>query len=151
MKTAIYPGSFNPWHEGHQDILEKSLQIFDRVIIARGENPSKKHDKLTELAIQSAEESWIANKLPARLIERVIFVTFKGFLHAWVKNHAAYETCAVIRGLRNGYDLQYEINQQYWYEDLGLTIPIVYFITDRKLGHISSTAIREIEKIKSEK
>ena len=43
--------------------------------------------------------------------------------------------CAVIRGLRNGNDLQYEMNQQYWNEDLGLKIPIVYFICDRTLAH----------------
>ena len=44
---------------------------------------------------------------------------------------------------------QYEQNQQYWYEDLGLTIPIVYFITDRKLGHISSTAIKAINSLRT--
>ncbi len=55
---------------------------------------------------------------------------------------------AVVRGLRNGTDLQYEMNQQYWNEDLGLNVPIVYFITDRKLSHISSSAIREIKCLK---
>ena len=109
MKRAIYPGSFNPWHEGHQDILNKAKRCFDEVIVI-------KYGK-----------------------------DFTGLLSDYLKDK---DYCAIIRGLRNGYDLQYEQNQQYWYEDLGVQIPIVYFITDRTLGHISSSAIREIKKAK---
>ena len=58
------------------------------------------------------------------------------------------EASAIIRSLRNGDDLQYEMNQQYWNEDLGLTIPVVYFMCDRSLSHISSSAIRQITKIR---
>jgi len=57
------------------------------------------------------------------------------------------QASAVIRGLRNGADLQYETNMQYWNEDLGLEIPVVYFICDRKLSHISSSMIRELNKL----
>lgn len=53
----------------------------------------------------------------------------------------------IIRGLRNGYDLEYEINLQYWNEDLGVNVPFVYFVTDRKYGHISSSAIRELRSL----
>jgi pantetheine-phosphate adenylyltransferase len=106
MKKAIYVGSFNPWHKGHQDVLEKAKKIFDIVDV------------------------------------KIYGKDFKGLLSEYLKNK---NYCAIIRGLRNGYDLQYEQNQQYWYEDLGISIPIVYFITDRKLSHISSTAIREVQ------
>lgn len=141
MKTAIYPGSFNPWHEGHQDILEKALQVFDRVILARAQNPDPKKSEI--------RQSWSECEIPERLVQKIIFVEIQGFLHKYVEVSTAYEISAVIRGLRNGYDLQHEMNQQYWYEDLGLKIPVVYFITDRKLGHISSSAIRDIRRFKN--
>ena len=109
MKKAIYPGSFNPWHEGHQNILDKAKKIFDKVDIA------------------------------------VYGKDFTGLLSDYLKGK---NYVAIVRGLRNGYDLQYEQNQQYWYEDLGIKIPVVYFITDRTLGHISSTAIRTVKDAK---
>jgi phosphopantetheine adenylyltransferase len=106
IRKAIYPGSFNPWHAGHQDILDKAKKVFDQVdIVTYGKD-------------------------------------FTCLLSLYLKDK---DYCAIVRGLRSGYDLQYEQNQQYWYEDLGITIPVVYFITDRKLGHISSSAIRAIK------
>ena len=109
MRTAIYVGSFNPWHEGHTDVLNKARQIFDYVdVVTYGKD-------------------------------------FTGLLSEYLEGK---DYVAIVRGLRNGYDLQYEMNQQYWYEDLGIKIPIIYFVTDRKLSHISSSAIREIERAK---
>ena len=46
MKIAIFPGSFNPWHQGHEDVLKKSLQVFDKVILVQMQNPDKKEDKV---------------------------------------------------------------------------------------------------------
>lgn len=131
MKIGVYAGTFNPWHEGHKDILEKALKVFDKVIIAIGINPDKSNtDRDQGLRISSGrvEEIW-----------------FTGLLVDFVKSVKAD---AVIRGLRNGADLQYEMNQQYWNEDLGLEVPVVYFICDRKLSHISSSMIRQLEKIR---
>jgi len=131
MRTAIYPGSFNPWHDGHDDVLEKALKIFDHVIIAIGQNPNK----------EGLSQVFKFND------EKITVIRFTGLLTDFVKEQKA---CAVIRGLRNGNDLQYEQNQQYWYEDLGLKVPIVYFIADRALGHISSSAIRALKKMETE-
>jgi len=128
MKKAIYPGSFNPWHKGHRDILDKALKIFDKVIVAQFG-----YDK----------------NLPDELYNRkdVDVFVFDNLLPELLKHK---KVDAVIRGLRNGMDLQYEQNLLYWYEDLGMKIPVVYFVCDRNLAHISSSAIREIDKIKKQ-
>lgn len=131
-KIAIYPGSFNPWHEGHEDILQKALKVFDSVVILQGTNTKKLIPK---------DKKFLS--ACSRYGERVTGGFFKGMLVDAINDIPSI--CAVIRGLRSGYDLEYEMNLQYWNEDLGLSVPVVYFITDRQYGHISSSAIREME------
>jgi pantetheine-phosphate adenylyltransferase len=106
---ALYPGSFNPWHQGHQDILEKAKKVFTHV------------DTL-------------------KVTKEI------GLLSEYIKDKG-YDI--IIRGLRNASDMEYEKNLQYWYEDLGLKIPIVYFICDRNNTHISSSVIRSINELKA--
>lgn len=126
LRLAMYPGSFNPWHEGHDDVLDKALKIFDFVYVVRMHNPAK-----------SPEPG-----LKPGLHARAIFDEYSGLLVDAVKHFGA---TAVIRGLRNGHDLQYEMNQQYWNEDLGLKVPVVYFICDREVTHVSSSALRQLK------
>ncbi len=139
MRRAIYPGSFSPWHAGHEDVLKKALKVFDQVVIAVGINPEKSQDNLKALA-----------SIPEYLHDdkRIAIVPFADMLPDLVKR---MDGAVVIRGLRDGRDLDVEKTQQYWYEDLGLEVPIVYFVTDRKLVHISSSAIRMVERAKSNK
>lgn len=139
MNIAIYPGSFNPWHNGHTDILYKSAQIFDKIIIARGVNPEK---KIEWISVSEILRSVLKTGIKKKYFE---VVSFEGLLVDFAHKIKA---SAIIRGLRNGHDLQYEMNQQYWNEDLGLDIPIVYFICDRNNSHISSSTIRALEKFK---
>jgi len=140
MKVGLYPGSFNPWHEGHKDILMKSLQIFDRVIISIARNPDKEEE------VRDCKEI-----TKHSYIQDLIFIDDKvgvDVTKSTLKNLVQYhKPCAVIRGLRNGHDLQYEMNAQYWNEDVGVEVPFVYFISDRALSHVSSSAIRTVEKL----
>ena len=133
MKIGVYAGTFNPWHKGHTDIVDKAILIFDKVIIAVGVNPEKEDTNHQVLLPESLEG-----------LQNVQVKYFSGLLVDFVKKEKA---SAVIRGLRNGSDLQYEMCQQYWNEDLGLNVPVVYFICDRKLSHISSSMIRQLDKI----
>lgn len=136
MRIAIYPGSFNPWHEGHSDVLSKALKTFDQVIIAIGKNPDKDPSRPTDI-----------NLIPEEIRDdkRINVITFDTLLVDVVKE---WKVHAIVKGLRNGVDFEYEKTQQYWNEDLGCIIPTVYFISNRELVHISSSAIRAIKKFK---
>lgn len=119
---ALYPGSFNPWHKGHENIIKKAIPIFDKLIIAQYNSSSLiefKHPKIEIIKF---------DYFITKLIEKI-------------------KPDVIIRGLRNGNDLQYELNLQYWYQDLGVKIPIIYFLADRDCLHISSSMIRELSEV----
>ena len=80
MKIAIYPGSFNPWYQGHLDICEKALQIFDKIIIAQGINNPLKSTPI----ILDQEALCSSNNLDK---SRIKLVTFTGFLHDFIDSH----------------------------------------------------------------
>ncbi len=132
---ALYPGSFNPWHEGHDDILQKALKVFDNIVVLQGHNPAK---------LEVKDKSFLT--ATSKYGDRVTGGFFKGLLVDAVKD---FGFTAIIRGLRNGHDLQYETNNQYWNEDLGCEIPFVYFICDRKYSHISSSSIKMVNDMKN--
>lgn len=142
MKIAVYPGSFNPWHDGHQEVLDKALQVFDRVVVAQGINPQKMSNwEVTNNVL--TEEVWTKNQ------GNVIRTEFQTLLADFIKT--VPNCCAIIKGLRNGQDLEYEKSQQYWNEDLGISVPVFYIISSRNLSHISSSAIRAVKKFRGEK
>jgi pantetheine-phosphate adenylyltransferase len=127
-QIALYPGSFNPFHKGHYNILEKAEQIFDKVIIARGINAGKAPP---------------THHLPEVLLNRQV-ENYDSLLTDFVNNLNYPVT--IIRGLRNSTDLQYELNQYRYLQDLSNTpLRIVSIFCDREYEHISSTGIRQLE------
>jgi pantetheine-phosphate adenylyltransferase len=136
MKTniAIYPGSFNPFHKGHYDILLKAESIFDKVIIARGVNADKSNHKKYEL--------------PDKIKDREI-KEYSGLLTDFMDS-LEYEV-TVIRGLRNSTDLQYEMTQYRFLQDLKPNIKVISIFCDKEYEHISSSAIRMLELYGKEK
>src|ERR1035437_1174583 len=127
-KIAIYVGSFNPFHKGHFNILEKAEQIFDKVIIARGVNPEKNNEYV---------------KLPDSLQYRQI-ETYSGLLTDFIDS-LGYDV-TLIRGLRNVDDFKYEQTQYRFLKDLKPDLKIVNIFSDIEYEHISSSAIRILSK-----
>ncbi len=125
MKIAIYPGSFNPFHKGHYNILLKAEAIFDKVIIARGVNPEK------------AKASY---PLPKALDNRTV-ISYDGLLTDFMKT-LPDKDITVIRGLRNSTDLQYEITQYRFLQEFMPDIRLISIFCDKEFEHISSSAIR---------
>lgn len=135
-RIGLYPGTFAPFHIGHLSVLEKAEQIFDKVIVAVGINPEKDS---SEHSIRLTET---CNTLPFHEV-----IAFDGFLTDLVKTHEKYADITIIRGLRNGNDLDYEVNQLRFMEELYPDVRSIYLVCDKQYEHISSTAIRSLSKI----
>ena len=127
-KIAVFAGSFNPFHKGHYNILQKAEKIFDKVIIAFGSNPYKD------------DRTW---ELPETIKNRQI-EQYDGLLTDFVSS-LDYDII-VIRGLRNTTDFQYEQNQYRYIQELMTDIKIVNIFCDKEYEHISSSGIRTLQK-----
>lgn len=149
MKIAVYAGSFNPYHLGHDDITRKALTIFDKLIILQCINPKKEipdSSEMNSLRRYYLGEYGTFNKETTRVDATVWGCALVHFEENWNKNEK-YPITAFIRGLRNGEDLAYETNQQRWNEAVGLKATFVNFITAKEFSHVSSSAIREVESL----
>jgi len=127
-KIAVFAGSFNPFHKGHYNVLQKAERIFDKVIIAIGQNPIKD------------ERTWeIPESIKNRQIEH-----YNSLLTDFLLTLGG--DVVLIRGLRNSTDFQYEQNQYRYMQELMPTINIVNIYCDKEFEHISSSGIRTLEK-----
>tara|TARA_B100000945_G_scaffold204980_1_gene164795 strand:+ start:51 stop:506 length:456 start_codon:yes stop_codon:yes gene_type:complete len=135
MKTAIFPGSFDPITLGHKDIIEKSLNIFDSVIIGIGQNSEKKYMFSAERRKQFVEETFKSiNNIEVKIYDELTVDFCK-------KNNADF----IIRGLRNVSDFEFEKNIALTNRKLS-GIETVFLLTSAKNSYISSGIVRELIK-----
>lgn len=133
--VAIYAGSFNPFHLGHMNIVRKAEKLFDKVIIAKGRNDSKDVNEI----IFETEFKKLQNLFPTKEL-----ITYKGLLAELLKEQLGKIT--LVRGLRNGYDLDAENTLMTFVKDMYTELQIVYIPCDKEYEHISSSTIRSLEK-----
>lgn len=134
-KTTVFPGSFDPFTKGHECIIEKTLRVFDEVIIAIGQNVSKNY--LFDIDRRKEHiESIFKNE------DRVKVKVFSGLTVEFCKSINAD---IIVRGLRDSKDFGYERSiAQMNYEISG--IDSVFFMTVPEYTAINSTIVREIHK-----
>ena len=136
-KVAVYPGSFDPITNGHLDLLERGLKIFDRIIIAIAANPAKKPVFSIEERVEMIESSVREHSLR----DRLQVDAFQGLLVEYVRKANAK---AILRGLRAISDFEYEFQMALMNRKLSNEIETLYLMTGMRWIYISSRIIKEV-------
>ena len=135
MKIGIYPGSFDPFTNGHNDILSKSLKIFDKVIIAVVKNSAKNYLFSLEDRIQMVNQLFKDQRNISCIgLDSKLTVDLASELNAQ----------AIIRGLRAVSDFEYEFQIASINRSQNPEIESVFFTPDEKLTFISSSMVKEL-------
>jgi len=134
MKTAIYPGSFDPVTNGHIDIIKRALKIFDKVIVTIGDNPEKKSLFATEERLEMLRES-------TKDLKNIEIDKFSGLLLDYVKNK---KSKIIIRGLRAVSDFDFEFQRALMNRVIDKDIDTIFIMTKEHYVYLSSGIVREL-------
>ena len=133
-RIAIFPGSFDPFTNGHYDIIKRSIGLFDEIIIAIGNNSNKKRYLPVEQMLEIIEDLFKGEKA-------VSAKSYKGLTAEFARTVGAQ---FLLRGLRNTTDFEYENTIAQANRHLNKDLETVFLITSPHLAAISSSIIREI-------
>lgn len=136
MKTAVFPGSFDPITSGHVDLVRRAVPLFDKIVVAVGVNSQKKYlfplkQRLDWLETVFADEP------------KVSVGQFEGLTAHYCKEIGANY---LLRGLRNASDFDYEKTISQLNGIVGEGLETIFLISQPAYSHISSTIVREIIK-----
>ena len=142
MKTAIYPGTFDPITFGHIDVIKKSLKIFDRVIVATTNNVNKNYYFSIDERLSIIENSLFKDlRLNKNKIKLVAFDTLT------INLCKKYNATVIIRGLRAVSDFEYEFQLAGMNKKLNSNIETMFLMSDVENQIISSKFVKEITKL----
>ncbi len=134
MKRAVYPGTFDPITNGHLDLIERGLRIFDEIIIAVAPNPKKRPLFDLNERIALIEEAIKGYK-------NVSVESFDCLLVDYVKKKGAV---AIIRGLRAVSDFEYELQMALMNRRLSHGVETVFMMPSEEYSFLSSTMVKEV-------
>jgi pantetheine-phosphate adenylyltransferase len=139
MRTAIYPGSFDPITNGHVDVIERASRLFDRLVIAVAHNAEKK-----PLFTPEQRVDLITRCLPPAVRAAVEVTSFTGLLADFARQTAA---AAIIRGLRAVTDFEYEFQMALMNKNLCPEIETVFLASREQYTYVSSRVIKEVARL----
>tara|TARA_B110000438_G_scaffold259202_1_gene268453 strand:+ start:390 stop:887 length:498 start_codon:yes stop_codon:yes gene_type:complete len=135
MKIAIYPGSFDPITNGHLDIIERAVNLFDKIIVSVARNVEKGkplfNDDERIVLIEKAVENF----------QNIEVDSFDGLMVEHAVNHSA---SAAIRGLRALSDFEFEFKMALMNRNLNDEISTLFLMPHAKYTHVSSSMVREV-------
>ena len=142
MKTAIYPGTFDPITYGHIDVIKKSLKIFDKVVVATTDNSNKNYHFSIEDRLSMIESSLFKDlKFKRNKIKVIPFDTLT------INLCKKYKATVIIRGLRAVSDFEYEFQLAGMNKKLNSNIETMFLMSDVENQIISSKFVKEISKL----
>ena len=136
-RTAIYPGTFDPVTAGHILIIERSLQIFDHIVVGVLKNISK-----APLFSLKERQEMIRQSFPDE--PRIQVDAFEGLLVEYAQKKGA---TAIIRGLRGVADFEYELQMCNMNRRLAPDIVTLYLMADERHTYVSSSLIKEVARL----
>lgn len=134
-RVAVYSGTFDPWTLGHDDVARRAAQLFDEVIVA----VAMAHHKKTRFSLK--ERMDLVAEAGAAMPGRVRVLPFEGLIMEFCRQQGAH---AVVRGIRNMTDFDYEAQMAAMNRKLLPTVETVFLLPQAELQCISSTLVREI-------
>lgn len=137
MRTAVYPGSFDPITNGHLDVIARASKLFDRVIVAVAINDSK-------IPLFSMEERQELAELAVKPFNNVEVDTFTGLLVDYVSSKGGE---AVIRGLRAVSDFEFEFQLALMNRKLNEHVETIFMMPKETYTFISSRMIKEVARL----
>ncbi|MBS3113911.1 pantetheine-phosphate adenylyltransferase [Candidatus Woesearchaeota archaeon] len=135
MKTAVYPGTFDPVTNGHMDIIERALKLFDRLYVVVGDNPQKAPTFTAKERIGMLKEALKKHN------NRIEVENFDGLLLNYVKKK---KSNVIIRGLRAITDFEFEFSRALLNRELSKDIETIFIMTKDDYAFLSSSIIKEI-------
>ena len=136
IRTAIFPGTFDPFTKGHEDIVLRGLKMFDKVIIGIGVNAQKTRLFDQQFMLESIRKTFEA-------YPQVEVKEYSGLTAHFAQKEG---TKFILRGLRNTTDFEYENAISQGNKHLNSELETVFLITSPMYAYISSTTVRDIHR-----
>lgn len=134
MQRAVCPGSFDPVHNGHVEIIVRAASLFDEVVVAVSNNPAKTYRFSLEERMEMISET-------LRAIQGIIVIPMgTGLIAEFAREQGAQ---ALVKGVRNSADLNYEMPMATFNRHLS-GVETIFLPADARYQHVSSTLIKEI-------
>ncbi len=145
IKTAVYPGTFDPITFGHVDVIKKSLKLFEKVIVGVSEESNKKYLFSTEERIDIVNKALFKDLKLSR--KKILVVSFNSLTTDLCKK---YKSNIILRGLRAVSDFEYEFQLAGMNRKLNHNIETIFVMSDVENQIISSRFVKEIVKLKGD-
>lgn len=140
MRTAVYAGSFDPITRGHEDLIKRSLQFVDRIVVAVATNVSKQ-------PLFTLEERVAFVRAAVEEDERVDVRQFNGLLVDFARS---VDASLIIRGLRAVADFEYEFQMALMNRHLAPALETVFMVPSLDTTYISSSLVREVARFRGD-